>query len=189
MSKKKHNWAKIKKEYISRNIILDGDKEISLQDLAKKHNISPQVLWNRSRKEEWKQELEDARNKKVEALALQPQEAAILVDEDEVRSENFKTTNDLLKNVIEVWEENNKDNSLPEKLKPNEFLNMATTLVRMRQYSTSFSDISILDMKDSVTLHRGEVSVAESTETQSRYKKVAGDLSDYIKKKQMSEEL
>jgi len=120
--------------------------------------------------------------KKDPVSALKNQKAAILVYKDKFGSENFNTTNDLLKPVIAVWKKNIKDDDWNDNLQPKEFVDMAIAFVRIRQASAELPDAFKPDVKEKVASRKGEISVSESTKKQFELEGLAKEFADFAKK-------
>jgi len=186
MSRPKYDWQEIKVEYITANLTLSGEKELSLQELAAKHNISKNVLWNKACKEGWKSELTKARKqkdeelfKKVHKLALDVDEGQ-LMDEYRVRSENYETATKVMDALLERWEGlTPKELS---KLSTSDLIKGINVCLKARSDAAGLPSI-FQQSKTTSNLVEGEIPIEASIMTQERYARLARDLEIEIAKK------
>ena len=179
MAKPKYDWQKIKQEYITANLTLGGDKELSLKELAEKYKIDKNVLWNKASKGGWKKELKNARklkddelSQKVYKLALEVDEGKLL-DEYRVRTENYETASQIMKPLLKRFKE----------LTPKKFSKLSTSnLIKgINTCLKAKADAAGLpkefqQSKSTINYLEGEIPIEESQNRFAWYSKLAKDL-------------
>jgi hypothetical protein len=180
MAKQKYDWHKVKNEYLM--------GQITLKDLAIKHAIPEQVLWNRSHKEGWKKQLEETQKKKDVELSSQLQKAAIeidrgeLLDEYKVRSENYQTATIIENRLLKKWE-NMTDKELA-KLSPVETLKGILACGKAKAEAAGLP--SHFQVQNNLNVHVGNMeTVEEAEDKQSRFAQMAELFQKHLQSQKM----
>ena len=184
MAKLKYNWQEIKQEFITANLA-PGGKGLELKELAYKHGMPMNVLWNRSSKEGWAQELAQVLKEKNDELVKQVQKAAVAIDKGElikeyrVRSENFQASTKVLGKLLKRWD-SLTDEEL-EKMPLPDLIRGILACIKTREQAAGLPQVFKLKEPLNVNVPTGEMSVEESALQQAKNAEMAQMLSDHLK--------
>jgi len=186
MAKQKHNWQEIEQEYIAGNLA-SGGKGPDLKELAQKHGISKNVLWNRSCVGGWVKKLTQALKEKNIELSKQVVTAAVefdkgvLMEEYRVRVENYNTTTSILEKLMKRW------NSLTDEefmtMKPSDLIRGVHACLKAREQAAGLPRVFMLNDGLDDDVSTGEAPVDENNPSQDKIAEMAKSLSIYFEKK------
>ena len=186
MAKQKYNWQEIKQEFITTNLA-PGGKGLELKELAHKKGIPMNVLWNRSSKEGWYEELAQAVKEKNDELSKQVVTAAVefdkgvLMEEYRVRVENYNTTTSILEKLMKRW------NSLTDEefmtMKPPDLIRGVHACLKAREQAAGLPRVFMLNDGLDDDVSTGEAPVDENNPSQDKIAEMAKSLSIYFEKK------
>jgi len=186
MAKQKYNWQELKQEFITANLA-PGAKGMELKDLADKYGISPPVLWNRSCKEGWIKGLGHARKEKDVELSKQVQKAAVeidkgkLLEEYEIRVENYEAATKLLVKLLKRWD-GLTENEI-KKISPAELPKGILACLKAREQAAGLPAIFKLNGSLDIDIRPGELSVEQCILWQAKNAEMAKMISDFMNMK------
>ena len=186
MAKQKHNWQKIEQEYIAGNLA-SGGKGPGLKELAEKHSISKNVLWNRSCVGDWVKKLDQAVKEKNDELSKQVVTAAVeidkglLMEEYRVRVENYNVSTKMMEKLINRWNSLTDEDLL--KMSPLDVVKGVHVCLKAREQAAGLPRVFVLEDKLDNNGPPGEVSVEKDNLTQAKTAEMAKSLSIYLEKK------
>jgi hypothetical protein len=185
MGKKIHDWEQIKKEYMMGYLSLCGGIGLSLKELADKYHIPVNVVWNRSYKEKWKKEAEEAKKEKEAELIQQLQKSIVeidskkLLDEVKVRSENFQMATMILDKLVQRWSELTEEEL--KKLSPAELIKGMQTCLKARAEAAGLPKIYNINSNNlNVEVNPDYRSPAENRARVARNHALADDLEAFM---------
>jgi hypothetical protein len=175
MGNPKYDWSKIKNEYLM--------GKIALKDLAVKHDIPAQLVWNKASKEKWKEERASTLKVKDAELSSQLQKATVEIDKGElleeykVRSENYQTADNVQARLIKRWERMT-DKEL-DKLSPAETARAILACTKAKLESAGLP--SQFQVQNNLNIHVGNMeSVEEAEQKQAKFAKMAEQFQSYL---------
>jgi hypothetical protein len=157
--------------------------KIALKDLAKKHDVPVQLVWNKASKGKWKTERESLLKVKEAELSSQLQQAVIehdkgeLLDEYRVRSESLKTITSVETKLAKKWE-NMTDKEI-DKLSPSDTYKGLLACAKAKLEVAGLP--SHFQVQNNLNIHVGNMkSVEEAEAKQARFAKMAEQFQVYL---------
>jgi hypothetical protein len=185
MAKQKHNWQKIEQEYIAGNLA-SGDKGPSLKELAERHSISKNVLWNKSCAGDWVKKLDQAVKEKNDELSKQVVTAAVeidkglLMEEYRVRVENYNVSTKMMEKLINRWNSLTDEDLL--KMSPLDVVKGVHVCLKAREQAAGLPRVFVLEDKLDNNGPPGEMPAAEGALSETKVAKMTKSLSIYLEK-------
>ena len=186
MAKQKHNWQEIEQEYIAGNLA-SGGKGPDLKELAQKHGISKNVLWNRSCVGGWVKKLTQALKEKNIELSKQVVTAAVEFDKGElmkeyrVRRENFQASTKVLGKLMKRWDSLTDEEF--EEMSPLDVVKGVHICLKAREQAAGLPRVFMLNDGLDDDVSTSEAPVDENNPSQDKIAEMAKSLSIYMKKK------
>jgi len=186
MGNKKYNWQEIKQEFITANLA-PGGQGLTLDALAHKYDISMNVLWNRSSKEGWTEELAQAQKEKDIELSKQVQKSAVeidkglLMEEYRVRAENYNVSTKMMGKLMNRFDSLTDEDLL--KMTPLDLVKGIQVCLKAREQAAGLPRVFVLDDRLDNNGPPGEMPAAEAAPSQTKVAKMAKSLSMYLETK------